>query len=47
MKLLIMISLMKVRVYDDDICDEGDNDDDDDDASVWRQKWGSQLPSEV
>ena len=24
-----------------------DDDDDDDDASVWRQKWGSQLPSEV
>ena len=23
------------------------DDDDDDDASVWRQKWGSQLPCEV
>ena len=32
---------------DDDISDEGDEDDNDDDASVWSQKWGSQLPSEV
>ena len=29
-----------------DICDEGDEGDEDD-ASVWRQKWGSQLASEV
>ena len=36
----------------DDICDEGDggnggDEGDEDDASVWRQKWGSQLASEV
>ena len=33
----------------DDICDKGDEGDegDEDDASVWRQKWGSQLPCEV